>query len=110
MNTLGKSSMDLTSQETKVLTKFPRYQRKHHGVYDQLSRLARLKHLDLGFEGHFPQADQDEYDQLIINYINDYGENEAPSYLKPTFDTLKLSLDSGLDRLSALKDLEIFGC
>ncbi|KAK3835747.1 MAG: hypothetical protein J3R72DRAFT_494046 [Linnemannia gamsii] len=71
MNTLGKSSMDFTSQETKVLTKFRRYQTEHHGVYDQLSRLVRLKHLDLGFEGHFPQADQGEYDQLIITYIND---------------------------------------
>ncbi|KAF9114959.1 hypothetical protein BGX30_006438, partial [Mortierella sp. GBA39] len=77
----------------------------HHGVYDRLASLTRLKHLDLGYENRDPW----EYKSgTAENYVGEDGE-EYLRYEPPMFDTLELTLESGLGRLGALKNLQMFG-
>ncbi|KAG0356068.1 hypothetical protein BG005_005008 [Podila minutissima] len=85
---------DLSAEEGAAVEKFQRCQAQHHGVYDRLARLTKLKHLDLGYENGIPGLDGEKY----LKYTSG-----------PTFDTLELSLASGLDRLGALKNLEMIG-
>ena len=92
----------LMAEETAAIEKFHRCRRQHHGVYDQLARLIRLKHLDLGYESRNPWTG-DSADWYEVD-----GERRI-SYPCPTFDTLELSLESGLDRLATLTRLEMFG-
>lgn len=96
-------SAELTEEETRAVEKFHRCRAQHHGVYDRLASLARLKHLDLGCENRNPW----EY-KAGHRYIGEDGE-EYLVYSKPAFDTLELTLESGLDRLAALTELEMFG-
>ncbi|KAF9100692.1 hypothetical protein BGX29_006368 [Mortierella sp. GBA35] len=94
----------LTEEETAAVEKFRRCQRQHYGVYNQLARLTRLRHLDLGREVRTSNS----YDI----YGEDSYEKNGQRYLQysgPTFDTLEPSLRSRLDRLAALKSLEMFG-
>ncbi|KAI9238445.1 MAG: hypothetical protein BYD32DRAFT_413760 [Podila humilis] len=92
----------LTADETVAVEKFHRCSTQQHGVYDRLAGLVKLKHLDLGFENRNPMT-QDNGERYEVD-----GE-EYVRYAGPTFDTLELSLASGLDRLGALKDLEMIG-
>ncbi|KAG0071913.1 hypothetical protein BGZ89_008983 [Linnemannia elongata] len=96
-------SAELTEEETRAVEKFHRCRAQHHGVYNRLASLMRLKHLDLGYENRNPW----EY-KGGVSYIGNDGE-EYLEYCKPAFDTLELTLESGLDRLAALKELEMFG-
>ncbi|KAG9072880.1 hypothetical protein KI688_000661 [Linnemannia hyalina] len=97
-------STELTEDETRAVEKFYRCRAQHHGMYDRLASLKRLKHLDLGYENRYPPwADigkryRGEDDNLYLKYID-----------QPMFDTLELTLESGLGRSAALKDLEMFG-
>ncbi|KAF9904863.1 hypothetical protein EC991_002293 [Linnemannia zychae] len=103
-NDAGAGTTDMmTEEETAAMEKFYRCQRQHHGVYDQLAQLTRLKHLDLGYESRYPWTYKsgEHYEKDGVGYLFYSGGK--------TFDTLELSLDSGLDRLGALKDLEMFG-
>ncbi|KAH7039332.1 hypothetical protein BKA57DRAFT_473480 [Linnemannia elongata] len=73
-------------------------------VLDRLASLKRLKTVDLGFE----------YRDLDIFFQHGSSGREKAAqgdydYGSPFADTLELSLDSGLDRLGALTDLEVFG-
>ncbi|OAQ28304.1 hypothetical protein K457DRAFT_138763 [Linnemannia elongata AG-77] len=99
----GHPDAVLTEEETAAVEKFRRCQRQHHGVYDQLARLTRLKHLDLGYESRYPWAYR----------MGEYYEKDGEEYFfyegAKTFDTLELSLESGLNRLAALENLELFG-
>ncbi|KAF9318222.1 hypothetical protein BG003_011616 [Podila horticola] len=96
-------SSDLSAEEAAAVEKFERCRAQHHGVYDHLARLTRLRHLDLGYENRYPWTCK----------IGDVYEVDGVEYLEyttpPTFETLELSLASGLDRLGALKDLEMIG-
>ncbi|KAG0286645.1 hypothetical protein BGZ96_009277 [Linnemannia gamsii] len=83
-------STELSAEEIVMVEKFNRCRAQHHGVYDRLASLTRLKHLDLGYENRYPQY-------------------ESLEGYPTTFDTLELTLESGLDRLGALKNLEMFG-
>lgn len=96
-------SADLSEEETRVVEKFSRCRAQHLGVYDRLASLTRLKHLDLGYENRYPW----EYKSGNW-YVGEDGE-EYLRYDPPTFDTLELTLESGLGRLGALKNLEMFG-
>ncbi|KAF8936789.1 hypothetical protein BGZ47_009324 [Haplosporangium gracile] len=96
-------STELTEEETRAVEKFHRCRAQHYGVYDRLASLTRLKHLDLGFENRNAW----EY-KGGNHYIGEDGERYL-EYSEPTFDTLELTLESGLGRLVALKDLEMFG-
>ncbi|KAF9382340.1 hypothetical protein CPB97_007213 [Podila verticillata] len=89
--------------EQDAIEKFERCRVQHYGVYDRLASLTRLRYLDLGLEDRVPEVESD-YDL--------YCKGEEQGYVvyeKPPFDTLELSLASGLDRLGALKNLEVFG-
>ncbi|KAG0372167.1 hypothetical protein BGX24_000611 [Mortierella sp. AD032] len=100
----GRVEQQLTEEETAAVEKFHQCERQHHGVYDQLARLTRLKHLDLGYESRYPwtfKHDNTHYEWKGVEYSR-YPDGK-------TFDTLEFSLESGLDRLRALKDLEMIG-
>ncbi|KAF9904864.1 hypothetical protein EC991_002294 [Linnemannia zychae] len=104
MTDTGAGTTDMmTEEETAAMEKFHRCQRQHHGVYDQLAQLTRLKHLDLGYESRHPWMHMtgQKYKKGGVQYVTYTGGK--------TFDTLELSLNSGLDQLGALKDLEMFG-
>ncbi|KAG0226734.1 hypothetical protein BGW41_004087 [Actinomortierella wolfii] len=96
-------SATLSAEETLIVQKFNRCCAQYHGVYNALARLTRLKHLDLGYENRYPWAFKGG-----MYYTGDDGE-EYLYYDGPIFDTLELSLKSGLGRLATLKDLEMFG-
>ncbi|KAF9901856.1 hypothetical protein EC991_005614 [Linnemannia zychae] len=82
----------------KVLTR----QRLHHQIYDQLAQLTTLRRLILGFEFR-------NYYRLV-QYSQATGiEGRVWNYDDPIPGTLELSLASGLDRMSTLKNLEEFG-
>ncbi|KAG0093912.1 hypothetical protein BGZ92_000027 [Podila epicladia] len=91
---------ELNVEEVAAVEKFQRCRTQQHGVYDRLASLTRLKHLNLGCEirGIFGAGGTYKVDG-----------REYVSYAEPTFDTLELSLASGLDRLGTLKDLEMIG-
>ncbi|KAF9968003.1 hypothetical protein BGZ73_000274 [Actinomortierella ambigua] len=94
---------ELSAKETQVVEKFQRCRAQHHGVYDRLASLKRLKHLDLGYENRYPWTYKSGG-----AYQGEDGE-EYLEYAGPTFDTLELTLESGLDRLAGLTNLEMFG-
>ncbi|KAF9090349.1 hypothetical protein BGX29_011526 [Mortierella sp. GBA35] len=96
-------SVELSAEESGAVEKFNRCRAQHHGVYDRLASLTRLKHLDFGYENRYTWTSKsEEY------YIAEDGE-EYLEYNGPVFDTLELTLESGLGRLAALRDLEMFG-
>ncbi|KAG0292361.1 hypothetical protein BGZ96_004279 [Linnemannia gamsii] len=96
-------STELSAEEIGVVEKFNRCRIQHHGVYDPLASLTRLKHLDLGYGNRYPW----EYKSGDV-YEGKDGE-EYLYYDPPTFETLELTLESGLSKLGALKNLEMFG-
>ncbi|KAF9536859.1 hypothetical protein EC957_009517 [Mortierella hygrophila] len=96
-------SADLSEEETGVVEKFNRCRAQHHGVYDRLASLTRLKHLDLGYENRNPWTFKGG-----DRYVGEDGEYYL-QYAPPMFDTLGLTLESGLGRLGALRNLEMFG-
>ncbi|KAK3841578.1 MAG: hypothetical protein J3R72DRAFT_422014 [Linnemannia gamsii] len=70
-------------------------------VYEQLTKLVKLKELVIGYENRTP----------VFPLDRRFGA-DGQEYLchgGPIFDTLELSLESGLEQLSTLKDLEVFG-
>ncbi|KAF9090419.1 hypothetical protein BGX23_005980 [Mortierella sp. AD031] len=75
-------------------------------VLHQLSRFTNLKVLDLGrekAEAVLPLEDDGDDEQFPVcqaGYTIAYGRRT---------DTLELTLESGLDELASLKDLEVFG-
>ncbi|KAF9092983.1 hypothetical protein BGX23_003763 [Mortierella sp. AD031] len=91
-------------EELSATEKHERCEDQHRHIYKELARLTELRVLELGVDNI------DRYDLMGGNpgtylvdgrlYYNHFG---------PTPNTLKLSLDSGLDRLKTLKKLEVFG-
>ncbi|KAG0273198.1 hypothetical protein BGZ95_010984 [Linnemannia exigua] len=73
----------------QILAKYEACQEQHVRAYDQLANLRHLKSLQLGVR-------------------RGVGVSLYPSHLRRE-DTLELSLASGLSRLGALTDLEVFG-
>ncbi|KAF9209433.1 hypothetical protein BGZ59_010121 [Podila verticillata] len=88
--------------EQSAFEKIERCRVQHYGVYNRLASLTRLRYLDLGFEDRMPEVESD-YDLYCKGEEQRYVE-----YEKPPFDTLELSLASGLGRLGVLKNLEVF--
>jgi hypothetical protein len=96
----GLREEEYSDEERLVLENVRKCQDLHEGVYDQLSKLSQLRVLDLGYEY-----------RSIRFYRKHYtvGGNEYRDYGGVIRDTLQLSLASGLDRLSTLKNLQVFG-
>ncbi|KAG0216292.1 hypothetical protein B0O80DRAFT_524273 [Mortierella sp. GBAus27b] len=97
-------SMDLTEEERKVLKMAISSKEQQRQVYERLASLRHLKHLDLGYESRYPWTYKSG-----DTYISQVDGEEYLEYDGPIPDTLELSLESGLDQLGALKDLEMFG-
>ncbi|KAG0034832.1 hypothetical protein BGZ81_002925 [Podila clonocystis] len=93
---------ELTAEEALVVEKFKRCRDQHSGIYDRLATMTKMRHLNLGIENRDPATFEDgrRYEVNGVEYV---------AYKGPMFDTLELSLASGLDRLGALKDLEVIG-
>lgn len=95
----GLAEEECSNEEQGVLEEVRACKHLHEAVYDQLSRLTKLRVLDLGYEYRH-----------INTYRKQYtvGGNECREYGGFIRDTLQLSLASGLDRLSTLKNLQVF--
>lgn len=76
-------------------------QDQHIKVYDFLASMTQLVTLDIG-------ADHKNYEGSYLR-IYEVDGKKYYDYGSPPKDTLQLSLASGLDRIGALKDLEVFG-
>ncbi|KAF9366603.1 hypothetical protein BGX34_000071 [Mortierella sp. NVP85] len=95
---------ELGDEERAVIQKFERGREQQQRVYERLGNLRLLKHLDLGFESRNPRQWRYGY-----KYVSKIDGESYQRYGGPIPDTLELSLESGLDQLGALKDLELFG-
>ncbi|KAF9543740.1 hypothetical protein EC957_000519 [Mortierella hygrophila] len=93
---------DLVGKKREAIEKQERLQVQQRRVYDRLAEMVHLRVLDLGMEyraiGLPAGRPQIRYG---VHVYEDYG--------KPIPDTLELSLDSGLERLSTLKELDVVG-
>ncbi|KAF9133293.1 hypothetical protein BGW39_010110 [Mortierella sp. 14UC] len=81
---------------------------KLHGqVYDRLAEMTLLRALDLGHEFRYP------FDELFVAAgeatVYEVSGRMYTTLSPPISGTLELTLASGLSRLSALKNLEVFG-
>ncbi|KAF9956656.1 hypothetical protein BGZ70_009805 [Mortierella alpina] len=108
-----KHTAALTTAEAAIVRQFEQCRHQQQQVLDRLASLTSLKVLDLGYENRDPCAYQA---QLYTSYDPEYPDSwsfpdgsKFYQYGGPIADTMELSLDSGLDRLAALKHLEIFG-
>ncbi|KAF9296930.1 hypothetical protein BGZ74_010096 [Mortierella antarctica] len=95
-------SKEYTADEAVAVLKSQRCYEQQLGVYESLANLTRLKQLDLGFENRDPRMDRKSARYQLDGkaYVR---------YNRPTFDTLELSLASGLGRLSTLDNMEMIG-
>lgn len=91
--------------------KIVKYQRRSHElhgrVFSRLGEMTQLKVLDLGYE--FRHGFEGLY--LVTDYssIMQVDGRLYTDISPPIHDSLELTLVSGLDRLGALEDLEVFG-
>ncbi|KAG0348509.1 hypothetical protein BG004_005029, partial [Podila humilis] len=104
---VAKSPLDvvyvLSEEERSLIQRFQRSRAQQQAVFKQLARLTRLKVLDLGYENRDPWTYKSG-----MSYEVD-GKDYLEYIEEPVFDTLELSLDSGLNQLGSLKNMEIFG-
>ncbi|KAF9539448.1 hypothetical protein EC957_005407 [Mortierella hygrophila] len=92
----------LSKAEMRALERYEEVREQHQTIYDQLAKLIHLTDFELGME----------YRNLDYRWRNPMSQRGAQSYRDygdPFPDTLELSLASGLDLLSTLNKLEVFG-
>ncbi|KAG9061043.1 hypothetical protein KI688_007672 [Linnemannia hyalina] len=92
----------LSEAEMRALEKYEEVREQHQTIYGQLAKLVHLTDFELGME----------YRNLNYQWRNPMIRRGAQSYRDygdPFPDTLELSLASGLDLLSSLTKLEVFG-
>ncbi|KAG0298921.1 hypothetical protein BGZ96_004228 [Linnemannia gamsii] len=99
-----ESSISIKGEQEAALRKQELSRDVQQRVLDRLASLTHLRIVDLGFE----------YRDLDIFFGHgSSGRDKAAKgdydYGSPFADTLELSLDSGLDRLKTLTELEVFG-
>ena len=92
----------LSEAETRALEKYEKVREQHQTIYGQLAKLVHLTDLELGME--YRNLDYRWRDPMIQRGAQSYRD-----YGDPFPDTLELSLASGLDQLSTLTKLEVFG-
>ncbi|KAF9905990.1 hypothetical protein EC991_001149 [Linnemannia zychae] len=78
---------------------------QQRNVFDQLARLRQLSTIDLGYIWRNTSRNMEG---ALPHYYGEDGE-EYIDYGGPIPQTLELTLESGLDRLSVLGNLEVFG-
>ncbi|OAQ28310.1 hypothetical protein K457DRAFT_138769 [Linnemannia elongata AG-77] len=109
----GRATTTTSAEEMMLFDEIYRNQERHCKMYKQFSRMTKLRvlelgqewrsiagHLDIGTDGH-----DDEYGDIFDEPDDGY----YASYAAPIDGTLDLTLVSGFDQLSTLKDLEVFG-
>ncbi|KAG0298914.1 hypothetical protein BGZ96_004221 [Linnemannia gamsii] len=92
----------LSNNEQDILDKYKRGQDQQRRVFAQLALMTHLRVLDPGFE----------WRNLGLDYWVQHYEVEGQTYARyasPYANTLELTLESGLDQLTDLVDLEVFG-
>ncbi|KAF9365672.1 hypothetical protein BGX34_009007 [Mortierella sp. NVP85] len=77
------------------------YHEQQRSVYKRLADLKHLKQLDLGLKNRRPGA--------LYRFLAGVESAGYPRYYDTVSDTLEISLESGLDELRTLKNLEMFG-
>lgn len=87
----------------EVVEKHRRCHESHGQLYNRLAEMSRLRVLDFGYEYNhlfeiFEETDIYEVDGRLYSRRN-------PAIL----NTLELSLESGLNQLNVIKNLEVFG-
>ncbi|KAG0209242.1 hypothetical protein BGX33_005755 [Mortierella sp. NVP41] len=92
-------SLGIGDIQAWILSKYRLYHEQHSRVYDRLASLVHLTVLILGYD-HRSSESAESYSKDGTEYLR---------YSEPAKDVLELSLVSGLDRLSSLKSLEVFG-
>jgi len=80
------------------------YQEQQRSVYKRLAGLKHLKQLDLGLKSRRPREGGALY--RVLTGVESAG---YPRHYGSVSDTLEISLESGLDELGTLKNLEMFG-
>ncbi|KAG0280239.1 hypothetical protein BGZ95_010838 [Linnemannia exigua] len=100
-NNSNGNSTNNTMSRPALIEKQQRSHELQHQVMDHLAALTNLTVLDLGYE----------YRDIVGSQYQRQEDPESPLEFigDPTPDTLELTLATGLDRLSALTRLEIFG-
>ncbi|KAG0280182.1 hypothetical protein BGZ95_011010 [Linnemannia exigua] len=94
-------------EQQAVMEKYTRSQYQQRQIYQRLAGLQHLTTCDLGFEYR-----QVRWLKTKVGHERDMysiGGKEYIRYTGPIYDTLDLSLDSGLYQLASLKRLEVFG-
>ncbi|KAF9350769.1 hypothetical protein BGX26_011124 [Mortierella sp. AD094] len=99
-----RDDVNLSEEERAVVQKVKQSREQQWKVYARLASLKSLKCLDMGYESRDSRTYKNGE-----RYISEYDGVEYLQYEGPIQDTLELSLDSGLDLLGELKDLEMFG-
>ncbi|KAF9146265.1 hypothetical protein BGX30_002521 [Mortierella sp. GBA39] len=92
----------LSEAETRALERYEEVREQHQTIYGQLAKLVHLTDFELGME----------YQNLYRGWSTPMVQRGPQSYRDyggPFSDTLELSLASGLDLLSTLTKLEVFG-
>ncbi|KAF8946971.1 hypothetical protein BGZ47_010729 [Haplosporangium gracile] len=102
---LLRINKDLVEKERQAIEKHERLQLQQQRVYDRLAELVHLQILDLGMEYRQGIDCRCRCNLPQLKYgLRVYGD-----YGGPIPNTLELSLASGLNRLSTLRKLEVFG-
>ncbi|KAF9180691.1 hypothetical protein BGZ51_006040 [Haplosporangium sp. Z 767] len=94
-----------TIPELTVLVQAMTIKHEHCDIYRRLAALTQLKCLDLGYE----YRDVLAFENGAESYISERDGREYLRFNPPFDDTLMLSLETGLDILGALTELEVFG-
>ncbi|KAF9352812.1 hypothetical protein BGX26_009375 [Mortierella sp. AD094] len=94
-------SEPLSDEEQEVIERHRRCREQQMLVYNQLADLTQPKILDLGEEIHELRQVDLTLDPMIVQVHETYQDLVQ--------GTMELSLESGIDRLASLKNLEVFG-
>ncbi|KAG0262111.1 hypothetical protein BG011_000308 [Mortierella polycephala] len=94
-----------TIPELRVIVQAMTNKHEHCVIYQRLAMLTQLKCLDLGYE----YRDVLAFENGAESYISERDGKEYLVFNPPFQDTLMLSLETGLDILGSLTELEVFG-
>ncbi|KAF9148319.1 hypothetical protein BG015_009941 [Linnemannia schmuckeri] len=108
----GPTATTTSAEEMGLFDEIYRNQERYRKVYKQISTMTQLRVLELGQEwrsitSHLEtRIDGDD----VYDDVYDEPDDEYYTWYAPPIDgTLDLTLVSGFDQLSTLKDLEVFG-
>ncbi|KAG0197336.1 hypothetical protein BGX33_000733, partial [Mortierella sp. NVP41] len=95
----------LDEEQQQILEKHRRCREQHHNMYDRLATLTQLKVLNTGYE----YRDVWDVERTPSSLYKGADGQTYYRYSGPIANTMEWSLESGLDRLVTLMNLEVFG-